>query len=107
MISNCIKSILEDAQLQSTLYEHFRKTIVNWKQENPEEIFGIREEELNEEGLIFHTLRIYNADNYNYSYRIEVEYLKKFSNNLKAIYVLKFWDNLDVYDDVFYTIKDH
>ena len=38
-------------KLKNIADEHFRKTVNAWKNEYPDEITGIREDEFNEEGL--------------------------------------------------------
>ncbi len=84
-------------KLKNIADEHFRKTVNTWKNECPDETVGIREDELNEEGLILKDLTKSDDETL-----LCAEFIKIFSNGLKAVYILKFKNN-EVWDDVFYV----
>lgn len=101
-----LKKVLENKQLEQIAREQFKNTILNWREQNPEETYGMGNDEFNEEDLVLSTLNIINTGQNNYKYKIEATYCKFFSNNIKMVYILKFWDDFTIYDDVFYTERD-
>ena len=103
MFVESLKKAWESTQLKSIVCKEFRKTILNWQEECPEEAFGICDDEFNDEGLVLNSLSVSESHQNDYRFKIEAEYFKIFSNNIKVIYIIKFWDDLTIYDDVFYT----
>lgn len=102
MLIEDLRKIFENEQLTQILSDNFKRTILNWRDERPEETFGIREDEFNEDGLILNSLNITKSFQTGHDFKIEAECFKIFSNNKKYIYILKLWDDLTIYDDVFY-----
>ncbi len=99
-----IQELLWESQpIWTVVREQFKKAISNWYAQCPEEALGIGDDDLNGDGLVLNSLKISDANPSNYTYKIEAEYYKVFPNHLKAIYIVKFWDDLTIYDDVFYT----
>lgn len=106
MFSEYVKKVLENKQLEQIAREQFKNTILNWREQNPEETYRIGNDEFNEEDLVLSSLKIIKANQNNCKHQIEATYCKSFSNNIKAVYILKFWDDFTIYDDVFYTEID-
>ena len=102
MLIEDLRKIFENEQLTQILSDNFKRTILNWRDECPEETFGIRDDEFNEDGLILNSFNITKSFQTGHDFKIEAECFKIFSNNKKYIYILKLWDDLTIYDDVFY-----
>ncbi|MBO5211150.1 MAG: hypothetical protein J6B80_04385 [Clostridia bacterium] len=98
-----LENLLKSEELHSVAINNFKNTLLNWRKENPEEVTEILESEFNADGLTFVSLNVSKANKSNYKYEIEATYCKTFSNNLKVIYILKFWDDFTIYDDVLYV----
>ena len=105
MQTEYLNKLSECEQLKKIAAKHFEKTILNWCNECREETVLIPVNEFNAKGLVLNSVNVTKSSDTDYKYRIEAEFLKTFSNNLKAIYILKFWDDFNVFDDVFYTEK--
>ena len=71
-----------------------------------EEVLGIADNELNSENLKLNSINITETDKEGYTYKVEAKYSKTFSNGKKIIYILKFYDNFIIFDDVFYTANE-
>ena len=84
---------------QKIACENFNKALASWKEEWPEEVEGIADNEFNSENLSL--ISINNRKGLIYD--TEAKYSKTFSNGKKIIYILKFCDDFDVFDDVLYT----
>ncbi len=82
--------------LNALAYKNFNNTLKNWIKDCPDEIAGICEEELNAEDLVFKDLT--KSDD---GTLLSAEYTIIFSNGVKAVYILKFKNNV-LFDDVFY-----
>lgn len=82
---------------------NFEKAFLNWCKECPNEAQGIDNNELNVEKLKLNSINIAKSDSHGYIYKIEAKYSKSFSNGKKIIYILKFHDDFDVFDDALYT----
>lgn len=74
--------------------------------ECPEEVKGIADSELNSENLKLNSINITETDKQGYTYNVEAKYSKTFSNGKKIIYILKFYDDFVIFDDVFYTANE-
>lgn len=98
-----LKNLLKNEELNAVVTKQFENAVLNWNKECPEETIGINYNEFNADGLTFVSLSLSKANKSNYTYKIEATYCKTFSNNLKVIYILKFWDNFTIYDDVLYV----
>lgn len=101
-----LENLLKNEELNAVVTKQFENAVLNWNKECPEETIGINCNEFNADGLTFVSLNLSKANKSNYKYKIEATYCKTFSNNLKLIYILKFWDNFTIYDDVLYTEID-
>lgn len=106
MFGEYLKKVWESEQLEKIACKQFKNTILNWREQNPEETYGIGNDEFNEEDVVLTTLNIIKAGQNNHKYIIEATYCKFFSNNIKMVYILKFWDDFTIYDDVFYIERD-
>lgn len=98
-----LKNLLKSEELNAVVTKQFENAVLNWNKECPEETIGINCNEFNADGLTFVSLNASKANKSNYTYKIEATYCKTFSNNLKVIYILKFWDDFTLYDDVLYV----
>lgn len=78
----------------------FNKAIASWKEECPEEVEGIADNEFNSENLSL--ISINNKKGLIYD--TEAKYSKTFSNGERVIYILKFYDNFE-YLMTFYIPK--
>ncbi len=105
MFTDYLKIIYENEELKTLALKHFSSTIQNWHKDCPEETAGINADEFNEKELTLDCFKIKKAGATGHTYKIEAKYFKQFKNNIKAIYILKFYDDLTVYDDVFYIEK--
>lgn len=85
-------------ELKTLAYKHFNKTVLNWKEQCPDETVGISDDELCEKGLSLINVTEENFDNESL---LCAEFHKEFSNGVKAVYIAKFKGN-KVFDDVFY-----
>ncbi len=83
-------------ELKHIANEHFRKAVNTWKNECPDETAGIREDEFDETSLLFKALTKSEDGSL-----LCAEFVKIFSNGLRAVYILKF-KNDALLDDAFY-----
>ena len=103
MFTKALKMLWDSESLKTIAEEHFVNTLFNWREECPKETVGICDDEFNSKGLALCSINITEANRAGCTYRIEAEYKKSFSNGRKVICILKFYDNFDIFDDVFYT----
>ena len=89
-------------KLPNSAYEYFEKAVLSWAKECPEEVLGIADGELNSQNLKLISINITESNKQGFIYNIEAKYSKTFSNGEKVIYILKFHDDFDIFDDVFY-----
>ncbi len=104
MFIKALKMLWDSETLKAMAEKHFVNTLLNWCEECPEETIGICDDEFNSKGLALCSINITEANRDGCTYRIESEYKNSFSNGTKVIYILKFYDNFDIFDDVFYTV---
>lgn len=90
-------------KLKAIANANFEKAVLSWGKECPEEVLGIADSELNSENLNLNSINITESNKQGFIYNIETKYSKTFSNGKKIIYILKFHDDFDIFDDVFYT----
>lgn len=98
-----IYKLWKSEKLKIIAIANFEKSVLNWAKECPEEVIGIADNELNAENLKLNSINITESQKQCFIYNIEARYSKTFSNDKKVIYILKFCDDFDVFDDVLYT----
>ncbi|MBE6729309.1 MAG: hypothetical protein E7568_03645 [Ruminococcaceae bacterium] len=98
-----IYKLWKSEKLKIIAIANFEKSVLNWAKECPEEVIGIADNELNAENLKLNSINITESQKQCFIYNIEARYSKTFSNGKKIIYILKFCDDFDVFDDVLYT----
>lgn len=98
-----IYKLWKSEKLKIIAIANFEKSVLNWAKECPEEVIGIADNELNAENLKLNSINITESQKQCFIYNIEARYSKTFSNDKKIIYILKFCDDFDVFDDVLYT----
>ena len=98
-----IYKLWKSEKLKIIAIANFEKSVLNWAKECPEEVIGIADNELNAENLKLNSINITESQKQCFIYNIEARYSKTFSNDKKIIYILKFCDDFDVFNDVLYT----
>lgn len=103
MFIQSLNKLWKSEKLKIIAYGNFEKSLLSWAKECPEEVLGIADDELNAENLKLNSINITETNKEGYTYNVEVKYFKTFSNGKKVIYILKFYDDFIIFDDVFYT----
>lgn len=106
MFTKALKMLWDSESLKTIAEEHFVNTLFNWREECPKETVGICDDEFNSENLKLNSININETDKQGYTYKVKVKYSKTFSNGKKVIYILKFYDDFIIFDDVFYTANE-
>jgi hypothetical protein len=106
MFIESIYKLWKSEKLKIIAIANFEKAVLNWAKECPEEVVGIADNELNAENLKLNSINITESNKQGFIYNIEAKYSKTFSNGEKVIYILKFYDDFVIFDDVFYTANE-
>ena len=106
MFIESIYKLWKSEKLKIIANANFEKSVLNWCKECTEEAEGISDNEFNAENLTLHSINITESNKQGYIYNIEAKYSKTFSNGKKIIYILKFYDDFDVFDDVLYIANE-
>ncbi len=101
----CLQKIWTSKQLKALAYQQFQKAFYNWQQQCPEEVLETGDDCLSEDDLILTALNISESTQSDHRYTIEATYHKQYANRSKVVYIIKFWDDFTMYDDVLYTEK--
>lgn len=91
--------------LREIVRESFNEMLKNLKTEWPEEALEYPQEELSFDKMELFSVETRKSTSSEHTHLISAEYRKSISNNKVLVYILKIWDDMTPFDDVFYTEK--
>ncbi len=103
LLVTAFEKAAEDKHLRELVVANFREAYDSWRASYPDEVADIGFLTFDETLLTFHGIRITASSDPAYTCAMEAEYRILCPGNAKIVYILKFWDNGAVYDDVLYT----
>ena len=106
MFTESIANLWKSKKLKMIVNANFEKAVLSWCKECPEELEGIAKNELDAKGLTLSSINVTQSNKQGFIYTVEAEYSKTFLNGKKVIYILKFYDDFIVFDDVLYTASE-